>query len=78
MDELARENEALRRQIAALEAEARRFRATLYSIGDAVITTDVRGTVVQMNPVAETLTGWSEHEAKGRASAKPPTLAAGR
>jgi PAS domain S-box-containing protein len=70
MDELARENETLRRQVAALEAEARRFRATLYSIGDAVITTDAHGTVVQMNPVAETLTGWSEREAQGRACAE--------
>jgi PAS domain-containing protein len=29
------------------------FRTTLYSIGDAVITTDRRGRVQQMNPVAE-------------------------
>ena len=39
------------------------FRTTLYSIGDAVITTDAKGLVQQMNPVAERLTGWPESEA---------------
>lgn len=39
---------------------------TLYSIGDAVITTDKRGQVKVMNPVAERLTGWSEAEARGK------------
>lgn len=39
------------------------FRTTLYSIGDGVITTDTRGRVLQMNPVAERLTGWSEADA---------------
>ncbi|MBI5324934.1 MAG: PAS domain-containing protein [Ignavibacteriae bacterium] len=42
------------------------FKTTLYSIGDAVITTDVKGYVNRMNPVAEMLTGWREIEAKGR------------
>ena len=42
------------------------FRTTLYSIGDAVITTDLSGRVKQMNPVAERLTGWKEWEAEGR------------
>ncbi|MDD4102020.1 MAG: PAS domain S-box protein [Kiritimatiellae bacterium] len=42
-----------------------KFRTILYSIGDAVITTDARGHVHQMNPVAEKLTGWSEQEAAG-------------
>ena len=36
------------------------FRTTLYSIGDAVITTDKNGLVKLMNPVAEELTGWKE------------------
>lgn len=42
------------------------FRTTLYSIGDAVITTDTEGLVKQMNQVAEKLTGWQEHEARGK------------
>ncbi len=42
-----------------------KFRAILYSIGDAVITTDSRGHVNQMNPVAEKLTGWTEKDAAG-------------
>jgi two-component system, cell cycle sensor histidine kinase and response regulator CckA len=42
------------------------FRTTLYSIGDAVITTDTGGLVKQMNPLAESLTGCSEQEAKGQ------------
>jgi PAS domain S-box-containing protein len=42
------------------------LRTTLYSIGDAVIGTDERGFVRQMNPIAERLTGWKEQEARGR------------
>lgn len=41
------------------------FKTTLYSIGDAVITTDVNGLIKQMNPVAEKLTGWDEKSALG-------------
>ncbi|MBI4535120.1 MAG: response regulator [Ignavibacteriae bacterium] len=36
---------------------------TLNSIGEAVISTDMKGTIVSMNPVAEALTGWSSREA---------------
>ncbi len=41
-------------------------RVTLYSIGDAVITTGGDGLVRQINPVAENLTGWKEVEAAGK------------
>jgi len=54
--------QAERRQREAREV----FRTTLYSIGDAVITTDVRGCVELLNPVAETLTGWNDAAARGR------------
>src|ERR1051325_6982939 len=39
------------------------YRVTLASIGDAVIATDAEGRVVFMNPVAESLTGWSFRDA---------------
>lgn len=42
------------------------FRVTLYSIGDGVITTDQNGKIMQMNPEAERMTGWSEDKAIGR------------
>ncbi len=38
---------------------------TLYSIGDAVIATDAQTRVTFMNPVAESLTGWTTEEAAG-------------
>jgi PAS domain S-box-containing protein len=43
-----------------------RLQTTLASIGDAVITTDAEGRVVDLNPVAESLTGWSAADAEGR------------
>ena len=39
---------------------------TLRSIADGVITTDVDGRVTYLNPVAETLTGWSIEDACGQ------------
>ena len=47
----------------ALRQSEEWFRTTLYSIGDAVITIDPEGTVLQMNDSAESLTGWTESEA---------------
>lgn len=43
-----------------------KFKTTLMSIGDALITTDDKGKITIMNPVAEQLTGWKKEEAIGR------------
>ena len=42
-----------------------RLQVTLYSIGDAVLTTDAGGRVTFMNPVAEAMTGWTLQDAIG-------------
>lgn len=39
---------------------------TLYSIGEAVIATDLQGRITLMNAVAQTLTGWTQAEALGQ------------
>jgi PAS domain S-box-containing protein len=49
-----------------LAEERGRLAVTLTSIGDAVIATDARGVVTLLNPVAESLTGWTGPEAMGR------------
>ena len=49
-----------------LVAERERLLVTLQSIGDGVITTNVRGEVRVINTVAEKLTGWTQDEAYGR------------
>ncbi len=54
-----------KRAEARQRAAEERLRVTLKSIGDAVIATDIEGRVTLMNRVAETLTGWSETEARG-------------
>ena len=42
------------------------FRTTVYSMPDGVIITDPAGVVTQMNPAAESMTGWEESEAIGQ------------
>ena len=49
----------------ALRQEQERYGITLRSIGDAIIVTDAEGRVQLLNPVAEALTGWSQHDAAG-------------
>jgi diguanylate cyclase (GGDEF)-like protein/PAS domain S-box-containing protein len=55
-----------RRVEEALHEAKERAEVTLHSIGDAVITTDQRGTVDYMNPIAASLTGWPLSEATGQ------------
>ena len=50
----------------ALADEKERLTVTLRSVGDGVITTDLDGTILSMNKVAEALTGWTHEEANGR------------
>src|SRR4030095_6671625 len=42
------------------------LRVTLASIGDGVITTDTEGRVTYLNEVAQSLTGWTQREARGQ------------
>ena len=55
-----------RRAELAVHAEKERAEVTLQSIGEAVITTDAAGVIDYLNPVAEQLTGWRLHEARGQ------------
>lgn len=66
-EELAREIAEHKRAEQVLFAEKERMEVTLRSIGDGVITTDAAGAVLSMNPVAESLTGWREQDARGLA-----------
>ncbi len=50
----------------ALRESEEYLRITLDSIGDAVIATDTKGKIVQINPVASKLTGWSAESAVGK------------
>ncbi|MDE2304179.1 MAG: EAL domain-containing protein [Gammaproteobacteria bacterium] len=51
----------------ALFREKESAQITLQSIGDGVITTDARGVIDYVNPVAEQLTGWRLEDTQGRA-----------
>jgi diguanylate cyclase (GGDEF)-like protein/PAS domain S-box-containing protein len=46
--------------------QQQRAEVTLSCTGDAVLTTDMSGQVTELNPAAETLTGWTSEEALGR------------
>ncbi len=46
-------------------ASEEKYRTTFYSIGDAIITTDIQGRITDMNLVAQELTEYSLDEVKG-------------
>lgn len=50
----------------ALVESQENLAATLNSIGDGVIACTAQGNISFMNPIAEILTGWSQHEAAGK------------
>ncbi len=50
----------------ALFVEKERAQVTLNSIGDAVLCTDISGTITYRNLVAKTMTGWGREEATGQ------------
>jgi PAS domain S-box-containing protein len=59
-------SERQRRTITILWETQEEYRTTLYSIGDAVITTDKKGRIQHLNLIAERLTGWKEKDAHGK------------
>src|SRR5712671_2984924 len=63
---LHRELSERKKAQAALAKSEKWFSTTLASIGDAVIATDMNGGVTFMNSVAQSLTGWSLEEARGK------------
>ena len=65
IEELGKEIQRRRQAEVAAREREEQLHVTLHSIGDAVITTDTKGRVALMNPVAERLTGWSHDEAAG-------------
>lgn len=63
---LLRELSERKRAQGALSRSEKWFSTTLASVGDAVIATDMNGTVNFMNSVAESLTGWTYADAVGK------------
>ncbi len=57
---------AIKRSQMALRESEERYRATMMSVGDGVITTDTEGRVELLNPIAEALTGWQQEQARGK------------
>jgi PAS domain S-box-containing protein len=56
------ENEIYAKQLSESEEK---YRTTFYSIGDAIITTDIQGRITDMNLTAQELTGYSLDEVRG-------------
>lgn len=56
------------------DREQKELKTVLYSIGDAVVTTDAKGRIVRMNNIAEQLVGLKEAEAQGKDSKQVFTI----
>jgi PAS domain S-box-containing protein len=63
---IMREMDQREKHAAELRQREEWFRVTLASIGDAVIATDEKGSVIFLNPIAEELTGISLRHAQGQ------------
>jgi len=63
---ILRERQMNERHAQVLRDREQWYRVTLTSVGDGVIATDAQGVVTFLNPVAESLTGVSLAQAKGR------------
>jgi len=63
---IIREMDQRERHAAELRQREEWFRVTLASIGDAVIATDEKGSVIFINPIAEELTGIGLRQAQGQ------------
>jgi PAS domain S-box-containing protein len=58
--------EAMRHAKMQADVQREAFRVTIASMGDAVITTDNQSRITSLNRVAESVTGWTRDEARGR------------
>jgi diguanylate cyclase (GGDEF)-like protein/PAS domain S-box-containing protein len=58
----------------ALEESRERYKTTLFSVGEGILSTDYDGFITVMNPLAEKMTGWSEDEAAGKSFAEICTV----
>jgi PAS domain S-box-containing protein len=58
--------ENLQKSEAAAKEARDLLQTTISSIGDGVITADTAGKVVSLNPIAESLTGWTQEQAAGK------------
>lgn len=65
VQDLGRELDERKKVEDALFREKELAQVTLSSLGDAVVTTDLHGRVLSLNPAGESLTGWPETEARG-------------
>lgn len=71
--ELLIAKEAPERKTEELQQQRAWFEVTLASIRDAVITTDINAKITYLNPVAESMTGWSSTQARGRTTLTVPS-----
>ena len=65
-DSFSRMQKSIQKHVIKITEARENLHITLNSIGDGVIVTDMRGTIIRMNPIAENLTGWKLQKAEGK------------